>query len=334
MSLIDINKLKSILEKSGIIIIDYYTLDDKCAMLKTFIYNVNQFLLIYIPSKLRSDIKNKKDIYELKSLDEVVDEEDYAKFDEYQINQVQQQTHKDSYKQLANKYNKQIVINGDGIEKYEKRITRQIKRINIPFSKLDYKLGIQNKKILALYFGDEVSLFYIKNFTKDIRCYMYIINVKDLIDNITEVQYEIGNINKQFYNILSDIIETNLKELSKDYINIIEKFKKQQLEYNKNLEIFNNFIKKINNEEISEVKKYKELFLKETSTIRKNTLESEYQKIVNSYLQKKIEKIENIINQTYIFHIYFLLLEEISFDNYIMIKRTELNFSKLKELFN
>ena len=163
---------------------------------------------------------------------------------------------------------------------------------------------------------------------------MYIINVKDLIDNITEVQYEIGNINKQFYNILSDIIETNLKELSKDYINIIEKFKKQQLEYNKNLEIFNNFIKKINNEEISEVKKYKELFLKETSTIRKNTLESEYQKIVNSYLQKKIEKIENIINQTYIFHIYFLLLEEISFDNYIMIKRTELNFSKLKELFN
>ena len=290
MSLIDINKLKSILEKSGIIIIDYYTLDDKCAMLKTFIYNVNQFLLIYIPSKLRSDIKNKKDIYELKSLDEVVDEEDYAKFDEYQINQVQQQTHKDSYKQLANKYNKQIVINGDGIEKYEKRITRQIKRINIPFSKLDYTLGIQNKKILALYFGDEVSL--------------------------------------------SDIIETNLKELSKDYINIIEKFKKQQLEYNKNLEIFNNFIKKINNEEISEVKKYKELFLKETSTIRKNTLESEYQKIVNSYLQKKIEKIENIINQTYIFHIYFLLLEEISFDNYIMIKRTELNFSKLKELFN
>ena len=79
MSLIDINKLKSILEKSGIIIIDYYTLDDKCAMLKTFIYNVNQFLLIYIPSKLRSDIKNKKDIYELKSLDEVVDEEDYEK---------------------------------------------------------------------------------------------------------------------------------------------------------------------------------------------------------------------------------------------------------------
>ena len=136
MSLIDINKLKSILEKSGIIIIDYYTLDDKCAMLKTFIYNVNQFLLIYIPSKLRSDIKNKKDIYELKSLDEVVDEEDYAKFDEYQINQVQQQTHKDSYKQLANKYNKQIVINGDGIEKYEKRIK-------------DEELSLQRSKALG-----------------------------------------------------------------------------------------------------------------------------------------------------------------------------------------
>ena len=163
---------------------------------------------------------------------------------------------------------------------------------------------------------------------------MYIINVKDLIDNITEVQYEIGNINKQFYTILFDIIESNLKELSKDYAIIIEKFKKQYSDYIKNLEVFNEFIKKINNEEAIEVKKYKELFLKETSTIRKNTLESEYQKIVNSYLQKKIEKIENIINKTYIFHIFFLLLEEISFDNYIMIKRTELNFTKLKELFN
>ena len=49
MSSIDINKLKSNLEKNGIFIIDYYTLDNKCAMLKVFVIQINQFLLIYIP---------------------------------------------------------------------------------------------------------------------------------------------------------------------------------------------------------------------------------------------------------------------------------------------
>jgi hypothetical protein len=43
---------------------------------------------------------------------------------------------------------------------------------------------------------------------------------------------------------------------------------------------------------------------------------------------------ESMIDNTYIFHIFFLLLEEISFDNFIMIKRTTANFEKLKALFD
>jgi hypothetical protein len=294
-------------------------------------HDISQFIIIYIPSKFRTEIKQKDNVYELKSLDEVSDEEDYAKFDEYQINLINQNKGKDIYKNLSDKYNKQITINGDGIEKFEKRITRQIKRLNIPFSKLDYTIGVQNKKIISLNFGDEISLFYIKNFSKDIRCYMYIINVKDLIDNITEVHYEIGNINKQFLKIIIDIVENNLKELK--YDNIIEKFKKKYEEYVKQISVFNTNFKKLDEEEKNEVKKYKNLFLKESSNIRKNTLETEYQNIVNSFLKKKLEKVESILSQTYIFHIFFLLLEEISFDNFIMIKRTNTNFEKLNALF-
>jgi hypothetical protein len=337
MSIIDLSKLKNSLENSGISVIDYYVLDGKCSMIKAYIYSIQQFLFIYIPTKLRSEIKNKRNIYELKLLDEVLDEEDYAKFDEYQIDMVLQKSDKDSYKNFSQKYNKQITINGDGVEKFEKRITRQVKRINIPFSKLDYTIGIQNKKIMALHFGEEINLFYIKNFTKDFRCYMYIVNVKELIDNITEMQYEIGNINNQFFNIICDIIDTNLKEISilnkTNYDIIIEKFKKQRIEYQKKTDKFSSYIKNLDEEEKNEIKKYKNLFTKETSNIRKNVLENEYQTLINSFSKKRNDQIDLMIEDTYIFHIIFLLLEEISFDNFVMLKRTTANFEKLTALF-
>jgi hypothetical protein len=329
MSTIDLDKLKHKLDKSNILILEYYLIEDKCAMIKAYMYDINQFLIIYIPTKIRSEIKIKKDVYELKTLDDVLDEEEYANYDELNINYVNDKEI-DSYKKLSEKYNKKISLNGDGTEKYEKRITRQIKRLNIPFSKLDYTIGIQNKKILALKF-EEINLFYIKNFSKDIKCYMYIINIKDLIDNITDVHYEIDNINRQFYKIISDIMETNLTELK--YQMYIEKYKKKNLEYFNYKDSFKLIINKINDEEKNESKKYKNLFLSETSQIRKNTLENEYEKLIMSIFNKKMENIYSMIDKTYIFQIFFLLLEEISFDNFIMIKRTELNFDKLKALF-
>lgn len=329
MSTIDLNKLKHKLDKSNILILEYYLIEDKCAMIKAYMYDINQFLIIYIPTKIRSEIKIKKDVYELKTLDNVLDEEEYANYDELNINYVNNKEI-DSYKKLSEKYNKKISLNGDGTEKYEKRITRQIKRLNIPFSKLDYTIGIQNKKILALNF-EEINLFYIKNFSKDIKCYMYIINIKDLIDNITDVHYEIDNINRQFFKIISDIMETNLTELG--YQIYIEKYKKRNLEYFNYKDGFKIIIDKINDEEKNEIKKYKNLFLSETSQIRKNTLENEYENLIMSFFNKKMENIYSMIDKTYIFQIFFLLLEEISFDNFIMIKRTNLNFDKLKALF-
>jgi len=332
MSTLDLNKLKVSLEESGVNIIEYYLIDEKCAMIKAFVYEINQFLLIYVPTKLRSEIK-KKNSYELKTLDEVTDEEDYAKFDEYQINMINKISEKDSYKNLTQKYNKQIVLNGDGVEQFEKRIMRQIKRLNIPFSKLDYTLCIQNKKIMALHFGDEINLFYVKNYMKDVRCYMYIVNVKDLIENITEIQYELGNINKQFYAIIHEIICSNMFELEKTNSSI-EKFEKKREEFLKKSSTLISAIKKIEEEEKIEIKKFKSLFTKETSTIRKNTLETEYQNVTSSFIKRKTEKFETLIDETYIFQIFFLLLEEISFDNYIMFKRTTTNFEKLKALFS
>jgi hypothetical protein len=336
MSTIDLSKLKASLEKTGILIVEYYLLEEKCAMLKAYVYTINQFLLIYIPTKLRTEITGKKNMYELKSLEDVVDEEDYAKFDEYQINMIRQGgSDKDAYKNLSQKYNKQIVLNGDGVEQFEKRIMRQVKRLNIPFSKLEYTLGVQNKKIMALHFGEEINLFYVKNYTKDVRCYMYIVNVKDLIENGAEMQHEIATINTQFFKIICDVIDTNLTEISsKDYTAIIEKYKKQKADFARKTDTFSSFIKRLEDEEKAEVKKYKGLFANETSGIRKNTLETEYQNMISSFMKKKMDKMESMIDNTYIFHIFFLLLEEISFDNFIMIKRTTANFEKLKALFD
>ena len=332
MSTIDVTKLKQSFEKSGIIFIDYFLLEGKCAMIKAYSYTINQFLLLYISTKLRSEIKSRSNVYELKDLEEVKDEEDYAKFDEYQINDIRQKVDTDVYKNTAQKYNKKISINGDGIEQFEKRITRQVKRLNIPFQKLEYTIGIQNKKIMALNFGDEISLFHIKNYTKDIRCYMYIVNVKELIENNAEIQSEISSINNQFFKIIYEIIEVNCRQLK--YDTVIEKFKKKEDEYSKKVAAFLEFISNVDEEEKKEIKKYKGLFQTETSTIKKNSLENEYQKIIESFTRKKFEKIEFIIEKTYIFHIFFMLLEEISFDNFVMTKRTTTNIEKMNALFD
>ena len=337
MSTIDIYKLKSTLEKSGIFLIEYYIIDDKCAMIKSFMYAIQQFVIIYIPTKFRTDYKS-KNMYELKSLEDVVDEEDYTQFDEFQINHVQLKASKEVYSDASKKYNKQISINGDGIEKFEKRLTRQIKRMNIPFSKVDHTIGIQNKKILALNFGDnEISLFYIKNYTKDIRCYMYIVNIKDLIDNIEEIQTEIKSINYQFISIVTNVIETNISDISslnkQNYDKIIEKFRNKNDTYSKNVSEFTKKIVILDDEEKKETKKYKELFVKEMSTIRKNSLENEFQKIISSFQKKKAESIDSFIEEMYVYHIYLLLLEEISFDNFVMLKRVVGNFNKMESLF-
>jgi len=333
---IDIGKLKSTLEQSHITIVDYYIVDEKCGMLKCFMYKINQFILIYIPTKMRTELQNKKNMYELKLFEDVIDEEDYAKYDEYQINFLNQREN-DAYKNLSQKYNKNISTNGDGNEPIEKRMMRQIKRLNIPFTKLNYTIGIQNKKILTLHFGEEINTYYIRNLTSDIRCYMYIVNVKDLIDNISEFSYELETINKQFYTMIYDIILSNFDEISnltkESNKSIIDRFSKQSESYQKKSIASIQLIKALEVDEKTEIKKYKVLFQEETSTIKKNTLESQYQKILKTISQKRVEKIDAIIEQTYVYHIYFLLLEEISFDNFVMLKRVYTNTEKLKTLF-
>ena len=64
-----------------------------------------------------------------------------------------------------------------------------------------------------------------------------------------------------------------------------------------------------------------------------NILENEYQALINSFSKKRNDQIDLMIEDTYIFHIIFLLLEEISFDNFVMLKRTNANFEKLTALF-
>jgi hypothetical protein len=114
---------------------------------------------------------------------------------------------------------------------------------------------------MALHFGEEINLFYVKNYTKDVRCYMYIVNVKDLIENGAEMQHEIATINTQFFKIICDVIDTNLTEISsKDYTAIIEKYKKQKADFARKTDTFSSFIKRLEDEEKAEVKKYKGLF--------------------------------------------------------------------------
>ena len=83
------------------------------------------------------------------------------------------------------------------------------------------------------------------------------------------MQHEIATINTQFFKIICDVIDTNLTEISsKDYTAIIEKYKKQKADFARKTDTFSSFIKRLEDEEKAEVKKYKGLFANETSTIK------------------------------------------------------------------
>ena len=54
---LDIKKFKKILQKNDISIVEYYRLDGKCALIKTFLNNVYEFLLIYVSTKIRFEVE-------------------------------------------------------------------------------------------------------------------------------------------------------------------------------------------------------------------------------------------------------------------------------------
>ena len=336
MSGLDIKKFKKILQKYDISIIEYYSIDKKCAIIKAFINSICEFLIIYIPSKIRFEIES-QNCYEIVEIEDNTDNDDYSSSTKIpNMQKIDEEKSISKYEELTNKYKTNISLDGSD-EPIPRKIKRQLNRLKIPFSSLEYDIGISNGKFLGVSFGDSDSIFNIKNYKvnpSSPRNVMYLININDLIKKIDDIQENVNCMKSQFYDIIHNVSVSNFQSInsygnlfSKSYDSILLK----KDEYKKSIIDYQNIYKKIKDKEeeiISEYHKSQSL----DDIIKKKAMTEKYQKEIDQIFYSKNDVIKKGMILVSKYQKNMLTMEEVSFDNSIMIDRIYKNFDQLKDL--
>jgi len=326
---IDSKKLRRALEKHNMIVVEYYCIDGDCAMLKCFLSKIGEYLLIYIPSALRfhMSVSENKNAYELQDIEENTENDDYSKSGKVpDMDIIDEEKSVNNYKELTKKYQRSITLDGND-EPISRKLKRQIDRLRLPFSRLTYELALQNSKFLCVSFGDSITGYYSKN-----KTILFLINVNDFIDRIEDVDDQIGVIKEQFYEIIKKVSVSNLESISdqiSEYKHIMSRIESKKEDYKRSITEYKEIYEKTKEKEDDLIKVYKEKMARETG-IKRDTLDNEYQRRINDLYKTKIEVIQRGITLVSKFQTNILILEEISFDNSVMLERVSKNFTLLK----
>jgi hypothetical protein len=335
MSSLDIKKFKKILQKYDITLIDYYISDKKCMFIKVFINITSEFLLIYIPSRLRFET-NSNNSYDIIEIEENGDLDDYSSSSKIpNIEKIDEEKSHSKYEELTKKYKKNISLE-DSDEPLTRKIKRQLHRLKIPFSSLKYDIVVQYNKYFGVSFGDTTSIYMIKNYDNSLkinRQVSYLVNLNDLIENIDNVGEEIENIKQQFYDIVNNSSFSNfqsIKDIWKTPVDYDIFFSKKE-EYKKSLEEYKYLYVKLKEKENELIKEYQKLSSNNDDAYKRTTNEGKIQKQMNELFYSKNDVIKKGMIVITKYHKNLLILEEVSFDNSIMIDRVHKNFQLLKE---
>lgn len=332
---LDIKKFKKILNKFNISIIDYYIIDKKCAMIKAFIDSICEFLIIYIPSKIRFEI-DAQNIYEIVEIEDKTDNDDYSSSSKVpNMQKIDEEKSLSKYDEMTKKYKTNICLDGSD-EPIPRKIKRQINRLKIPFSSLDYDIGIVHNKYMAISFGDSVSIYHIKNYNGTSRNIMYFINVNSLIKKIDEVEDNVDSIKKQFYDIIQSISISNFNSINESKLVLpssmpsITSINLKKEDYKKSIQDYQNIYQKIKEKQDNIINEYNKI--SQDDIIKTKAILLKYQKELNEVFYSKTDIIKKGMVLVSKYQKNILILEEVSFDNSIMIDRVSKNFDKLKEL--
>jgi hypothetical protein len=335
---IDKKKLKTLLGKSHMIILDYYLLDGDCAMIKCFLARSFEFLLIYIPSKYRFPMEEnpEKNIYEISVVEENTDCDDYAKTAKQpDIDPIEGEKSVNIYTELTRKYHsKNISLDDDEDEPIERKIKRQVTRLKIPFSNLRYDLAVQNGKAICVSFGEDLNIFNIKGYKARDLNMMYVMNLKDFIERVEEIQDQILIIKKQFYKIVEKVSTSNMDSIPSVDKRLNSKIADKLTSYKNYIEEYVELYDKAIQKEDEIVKKYKGLIAAEvTDNIKRNSIETIAHKELGGCLKTKTEIVEAGIKLVANLHKNILRWEQVGFDSLIMSEKIQRNFEMLEKYF-
>lgn len=335
MGKIDLQKLQEKFTKENIIIIEYYCVNYECYYIKCFLTLCYQFMIVYVPSDYRFHVSESNPVvYNIENKDrgDMVEADDYTKTGvSHDIDLINEEKSASTYQDLKNKYERHITLEAEE-EPTTRKMKRQMERLSTPFSRINYTLCLQRGKYFTIVDSKNntlpsggVSSFLIKRYNKEDMCISYVLSLPQLIQDLDEIAVNINTVGKQFIKIIKRVAFSNLNDIASIPQSQRSAILTKIDEYERHIGDYVQLHTKTLREE-------RDLQQKGDSSISSWFGKQDPQRVLRDISQSKIQMVEKGIHFVQHFHKKLLLLEEISFDNNLMINRVEKNFELLAQI--
>ena len=333
----EVNKLKHILENPIIQVLSYYIIKgtNVCYMIKLFLKSKSEYILVYIPRNFRFTVEKseKIDIIFMSEVSDDCDKDDYTQTSRFpEFDRIDTTVSKNLYDETSKKYDK--VIHTEEIdEKPERKMKRQVGRLNIPFKNHNYSIAVESINLLSVLIDSRIRTFVFKNFKRSFKNTLFLVKLEDL-NSLDIIEHDIGIINTQYYNIIKKASINTLDEMKANihnYDSLMKTVKYELTSSEKKLIDYASKYSKIKeNEEklLSQLKKK----IQTTAGVDKSSFQEQAKRDIDIIYKQNSEisvKVMDIINN---YQNILLNIEEISFDTNIMISRIEINMKRLEKI--
>jgi hypothetical protein len=363
---LSISKLETLLSQKGFVPHKYFVMNDLCVYIEVIsIKDVNKFLL-YIPSKYKFIVKNVPNVFNIKYVNFTESKnntaDDYAgEPDEYNI---ENKYHEIDIDTNINKkddniepnlelyYNREINIKdiSDDDTKELRDIYRQLKRFKYCVKNVKYKIAIIYKNYLcSIKRDDEIEYYMIKNYKIKNTRQLYITTDLELFYEKNDILSDnMNTIQIGLYHILekNQIVHTRtlnkLMEDKNDIMKVSENIYNKTKDYDKYIKEMEDMLVIINNSEkkyLKNIYESNEKYNDVTTTRLYNDIEKSHSNAHFEHELEKIQKIkEDIIKTLFDLKVKkensILLIDQLMFDNNVMLEAIIRNFGKLSKLIS
>lgn len=356
---ISLQKIQTLLFKSGFIIDTFFIISDKCEYIKCNSINTGETIVIKI-SRSYSFRPGASCVYNLNLIDFEVGENIAEKYSEYP-------SKKDLKKKYGHLLKLSTSVNGEEMEadlenKYKmnlelktverdqlitvKSCFRQLRRISLVLTGLKYKVCILNQQYLTVVNDDDViDSFYIRSYdvANSARRFYIMIDLEYFYEKLQSIDYDVHSIQESIYSVLDrnsvetrDVFLQITKELPQHAGNI-EQINNTKMSTQTEITKLKDALKTLNTRQDDLLKQHSELNTKSTSyfndagviskkgVIKKqlDSVDAEKQKLLND-----LQHLKSAVDTIY------LSADNIEFDNCIMMNGIIKNLEDIKTITN
>lgn len=361
---LSLKKIEDLLASKGFICKSYFKLDDLCIYIEVFSVQDATSFMLYVSSRYELKAENRDNIYELKYMEMVKEEDITASYaaepDDVDIeefyNNIDINLHNYSQqnsnleKMLLEDYNKQLTIKDVNKEDKQnlKDLFRQMNRFMHCVQNIKYKLSIFYRNFLcSITKDDELDCFLILNYPRNDNRKLYIyIDLKTLYIKMDTFSVDIKTVKDGIYRllnqnqikhtkVLNDMLEQKITILQ--YSEIVQQKKDSIQTYITQFEtllINLNLNEKTVLEKLEKVRsQFSDYGIKGLhDDIEKSHLTAHYESELEKINTVKQDIIKNILDLKTKQENITLKMDKILFDTSIMINEISKNFLKLNEL--